>query len=131
MHIRQHMHEIVIHIIRLQTLQLFTKKLLKLINRVNKIVGHLRGNLNLLTPVILRRQFSQHLLIAPINISRIKIIHSMCNGIGQLPLCFFHIHTAALFRKTHTSETENRPVILSIFHIHLLHFTKKRPLSKQ
>ena len=37
-------------------------------------------------------------------------------GIGQLPLCFLHIHTATLFREPHAPKPKNRPVILSILH---------------
>ena len=144
MDIRQHMHQIVIHMVCAQPAQLLIKILVQTGSVLYQIMGQLGSDIYPVPYPIPLQYLPQSRLAAAVDISRIKIIHAAPVGGHDLLLGFFQIDPARSLGKAHTAIPQHGELIsifiLTILHPYLVphiavlshdmvHYAKKRLIS--
>ena len=102
----QHVHQIIIHMIRLQPAQLFLKTFLQPCPRLDQIMWQFRGNVYLISASVSLQDLAQRRLAAMIHISSIKIVYTISDRFHDLFFCLFKIDLPVLFCKTQTAITK-------------------------
>ena len=107
MEVGEHVQQIVIDIICLQTLQLFIEKLVKIGIAFGQILRKFGCQVDLAS-MALGQKLAQSHFISRIGIGGIEIIDTLLEGIKHFAFCFFLINTAAFACETHAAIAKRR-----------------------
>ena len=106
-HIIEHMHEIIIHIVRPQAAQFLLESFLDAVHALDHIVGQFGGDIDLLADAVFLKDLTDGRLAAGVDISRIKVVHTAPVCLHDLPLRLFQVDLASGLLKTHTAKAQN------------------------
>ena len=114
-HVVEHVHQIVIHMIRSQALQFLREQLFNPNPVSDQVMGQFRCDFDLIPQSVLLQNLPQRRLTAAVDVSRIKIIDSAVHRQPNFPLRFFQINPSQLLGKPQTPEAKHgKPVPISI-----------------
>ena len=104
----EHMHQIIVDVVRAQTLTLLVEEFIQTVTALDQIIRKLGGNMHLLPHSIFLQHLTQYRLAAGVDIGGVKIIDTLFDGKQDLFLCLCQINSAQLLLEAHTAETQNR-----------------------
>ena len=119
-HVRQHVHQVIVDVVSLQTGQMLLKDLFHHLPGFDHVVGELGGDFDLVADIVAGQNFAHCNFTAGVNVGGIKVVDAGINGGQQLTLCFFQIDASVLALETHAAEAENGYVV-AIFILAVLH----------
>ena len=119
-HIAEHVHQVVINMIRPQALQLFLEELFQALCASNQVMRQFRCNLHLFPDSIFLQNLAQSRFAAGIDVCRVEIIDAQTDSLQNLPFCLFHIDFSHFLLKTHAAKAQNGYGI-SVFIITVVH----------
>ncbi len=118
--IRQHVHQIQIDIVRLQTFFLLVKIPVDRLRILDQIVRQLGRNADLLPTVIAREDRAERLLAAAVDIRRVEIIHAGFDRCHDFAFRLVNVDPVSFFVEAHASVAEHRH-FRSVFQFSVLH----------
>ena len=116
----EHMHQIVIHIVRPQPPQFLLKQLFNTRHTFDQIVGQLGSNIDIFADAVARKNLTDGCLAAAIDIGGIIVIHAAVIGIHDLLFCGLQINDARFLLKPQTAKAQGRQFV-SVFIQPVLH----------
>ena len=102
--IRQHVHQVIVHMVGTQTAQLFLKIGFHAVRLLDQIMGQLGGDVPQPVPL---QNFPQGSLAAGVDIGGVKIIHAAPVSLKNFLLGLFHIHLSGGLGKAHTAISQH------------------------
>ena len=120
LYVRQHMHEIVIHIVRSKAPELLPEILFHAVRRLDQIMGQLGGDGYLAADMVALQNLPQSGLAAGIHIRRVIIVHPAPEGSQDFFLRLVHIHLAPRPRKPHAAIAEDGDIV-AVFVFPVIH----------
>ena len=118
--IGEHMHQIVVNIVCLQTAELLPEQLFHPLYTFDEVMGQLGCYVDLFPDTVFGKDLTNGHLTAGVNVGGIIIIYTIPVSLHDLLLCQLHIYLTLLALKAHTAKTKHRKVI-SLFILTVLH----------
>ena len=107
LHIGEHVHQIIIHVVCLQPAQFLGKIVLQILGPAHQILGQLGGDVHLVPHTRAVQNFSQRGLVARVNVCGVKIIDPRVNGGQHLLFGLVQVDARALAGEPHTAIAQN------------------------
>ena len=114
--VRQHVHQIVVHMVRFQPAQLLRKAAVQILRLFQQIVGELGSNVYLLPDAVPGEDFPQGGFAAGIDVGSIEIIDASVKGFQDLFFGFGNVDFSGGLGKAHTAVAQYRDgVAIAVF----------------
>ena len=108
--VRQHVHQVVVHIVRPQPLQLLPEALLNGFGGVDHVLGQFRGNPDLLPQAVALHNLPQAFLAAGVDVGGVKIVDAQFHGPEDFLFRLRRINRSPVPGKPHAAESQCGPV---------------------
>lgn len=119
---REHVHQVVVHAVRLQPRQLRLKQPVKVCVFADGIMRQLGGDFYPVAQAVLFEDAAEQRLAAAVGIGRIEVVDTLFDGVADMPL-----HLVFVLVEAHTAKAQGRNMV-AVFRIdtilHNLSFLK-------
>lgn len=121
---RQGVEMVVVDMISLQVVQLLVQQLIQVVPLQDQGERHLGRDLHLL-PIAVGERSSDEGLV-PIHPRRIQVVHSVVDGVAELPRRPLLVNGPTFLRQPHASKSQCRQAVVRLFHCPVLHIVNPR-----
>ena len=101
LYVREHVHQVIVHVVRFQAAQLLGKILLHALRLLDQVVGELGGDVHLFPDAVAGEDLSQRRLAAVVDIGGVIVVHAGPVGLHDFLFRLVHVHLSAAEGETH------------------------------
>ena len=105
--VREHMHQVVVHVVRLQTAELFVEVFIYGGGGLDEVLGQLCGQVHPVPQAGAAENFPHGGLAAGVDVGGVQIVHAPLDGGGQLGLGLVQVDASAPAGEAHTAVAQN------------------------